>query len=100
MENETCDTSSTAPARSAASSARGSPKPATTSSLIARGAHLEAIRDAASRCETPDEAVTLPVPAVDIRAEIEWRDDDVVMLDDEDAGHGGRARRAPRGRRR
>jgi 2-dehydropantoate 2-reductase len=33
--------------------------------LIARGAHLEAIRDNGLRLETPDETAVLPVPAAD-----------------------------------
>jgi 2-dehydropantoate 2-reductase len=48
--------------------------------LIARGAHFEAIRDRGLRFQSPEEDVTLSVPVVDHPAQIEWRDDDVVLL--------------------
>jgi 2-dehydropantoate 2-reductase len=48
--------------------------------LIARGAHLEAIRERGLTFETPGESVTLPIPAVGQPSEIEWRQDDAVIL--------------------
>ncbi len=48
--------------------------------LIARGAHLAAIRADGLRVESPEGAETLPVPAVGHPREIDWRPDDVVLL--------------------
>jgi 2-dehydropantoate 2-reductase len=48
--------------------------------LIARGAHLEALRDRGLRLVDPDNDVTLPVAAVGDPADIDWRADDVVFL--------------------
>ncbi|HZC26770.1 MAG TPA: 2-dehydropantoate 2-reductase N-terminal domain-containing protein, partial [Actinopolymorphaceae bacterium] len=48
--------------------------------LIARGAHLEAIRAHGLRVESPDETQTLPIPAVGHPHEIDWRPGDVVLL--------------------
>ncbi len=48
--------------------------------LIARGAHLDALRTRGLRYETPFEDVTLPIRAVGHPAEIAPRDDDVFVL--------------------
>jgi 2-dehydropantoate 2-reductase len=48
--------------------------------LIARGAHHDAIREHGLRLESPDGAVTLPVPVVDHPRRLELGDDDVVLL--------------------
>jgi 2-dehydropantoate 2-reductase len=48
--------------------------------LIARGAHHDAIRDRGLRLDTPDESVTLPVPVAARPAEVEFADGDVVLL--------------------
>jgi 2-dehydropantoate 2-reductase len=48
--------------------------------LIARGAHLEAIRDRGLVLECPIERLTLPIAAVLSPREIEWREDDAVIL--------------------
>ncbi len=48
--------------------------------LIARGEHYRAIRQSGLTLETPDERVTLPIPAVDEAAAIDWRGDEVVLL--------------------
>lgn len=48
--------------------------------LIARGAHLQAIRDDGLAFETPRERVVLEIPAVGAPGEIDWRDDEVVLL--------------------
>jgi len=48
--------------------------------LIARGAHLEAIRRDGLRFRTPAEDVTLPITAVGHPSEIAWRDGDVALL--------------------
>lgn len=48
--------------------------------LIARGAHLDALRARGLRYETPSEDVVLPIEAVGHPAEIAPRDDDVVLL--------------------
>jgi 2-dehydropantoate 2-reductase len=48
--------------------------------LICRGAHLEAIRQRGLRLRTPDEDLTLPVPAVSHPCELAFRPDDVVVL--------------------
>ncbi|MCO5996420.1 ketopantoate reductase family protein [Actinoallomurus rhizosphaericola] len=48
--------------------------------LIARGAHYEALRDRGLRLDTPDESVTLPVPVADRPSKVTFRPDDVVLL--------------------
>jgi 2-dehydropantoate 2-reductase len=48
--------------------------------LIARGAHHDAIRDHGLRIDTPDESVTLPVPVAARPADVTFRDGDVVLL--------------------
>jgi 2-dehydropantoate 2-reductase len=48
--------------------------------LIARGSHHEAIRDNGLRIESPDDAVTLPIPVVDDPSRVSWRSDDVLLL--------------------
>jgi 2-dehydropantoate 2-reductase len=48
--------------------------------LIARGAHYEAIRDRGLRLETPDESLTLPIPVADRPAEVKFAGGDVVLL--------------------
>jgi 2-dehydropantoate 2-reductase len=48
--------------------------------LIARGAHHDAIRERGLRLDTPDESVTLPVPVAARPAEVELAEGDVVLL--------------------
>jgi 2-dehydropantoate 2-reductase len=48
--------------------------------LIARGAHGAAIRDRGLTFETPEERVTLRIPAYSHPRDVTWRDDDVVVL--------------------
>jgi len=48
--------------------------------LIARGAHLDAIRTSGLRIESPRAADVVVVPAVGHPSEIAWRPDDVVIL--------------------
>jgi 2-dehydropantoate 2-reductase len=48
--------------------------------LIARGRHLEAIRQNGLRLETPEGTETLKIPAVAAPAEIRFREDDLVIL--------------------
>ena len=48
--------------------------------LIARGAHLDAIRTGGLRVESPHAADVVAVPAVGHPSEIAWRADDVVIL--------------------
>ena len=48
--------------------------------LIARGEHLARIRASGLTVRTPDETFTVPVPAVAHPAEIDWSEDDVVLL--------------------
>lgn len=48
--------------------------------LIARGEHLAAIRNAGLRLEDPNTAATLEIAAAGHPAEIDFRDDDVVLL--------------------
>ncbi|MFD2077918.1 2-dehydropantoate 2-reductase [Actinopolymorpha cephalotaxi] len=48
--------------------------------LIARGAHLAAIRADGLRVESPDGTQTLPIPAVSGPDEVDWRPGDVVLL--------------------
>jgi len=47
---------------------------------IARGAHLDAVREKGLRLVDPDRSVTLPLPVVDSPAHVEWRADDVVLV--------------------
>jgi 2-dehydropantoate 2-reductase len=48
--------------------------------LIARGAHGEAIREHGLTFETPEERVTLRIPAYAHPRDLTWRDDDVVVV--------------------
>src|SRR2546423_15323478 len=48
--------------------------------LIARGPHLEAIRERGLTLETPAETTTLPVKAVGHPSEITFGDADIVVL--------------------
>ena len=48
--------------------------------LLARGAHLDAIRRDGLRVETPDQTFTVYAPVADSRAAVDWRSDDVVLL--------------------
>lgn len=48
--------------------------------LICRGAHLEAVKRDGLLLRTPDETVTLPIPAAGAPSEITWRGDEVVLL--------------------
>jgi 2-dehydropantoate 2-reductase len=48
--------------------------------LIARGAHYGAVAEHGLRLETPDAAVTLPVPVVPDPASVGFRESDVVIL--------------------
>lgn len=48
--------------------------------LIARGAHGEAIRERGLTFATPEERVTLRIPAYGHAGELTWRDGDVVVL--------------------
>jgi 2-dehydropantoate 2-reductase len=48
--------------------------------LVARGAHLEAIRRDGLLFETPDRSARLQIPAVAAPGEVAWRADDVVLL--------------------
>lgn len=48
--------------------------------LVARGAHLDAIQRDGLVLESPNERVTLPIPAVASPAEVDWRDGDAVIL--------------------
>lgn len=48
--------------------------------LVARGAHLAAIRSRGLRIEDPDRVATLRVPAVAAVADVAWRPDDVALL--------------------
>jgi 2-dehydropantoate 2-reductase len=48
--------------------------------LIARGAHYEAIRDHGLRLDTPDESVTLPIPVESRPADVKFSAGDVVLL--------------------
>src|SRR5687767_8537457 len=67
--------------------------------LIARGAHYEAIKNDGLRIESPDEAITLPVPVVDSPSRISWTSDDVLLLatktQDTEAALGALAEVAP-----
>jgi 2-dehydropantoate 2-reductase len=48
--------------------------------LVARGAHLAALRAHGLRYVTPTESVTLPIPAVGGPGELDLRSDDVLLL--------------------
>ena len=48
--------------------------------LIARGPHGEAIRTRGLRVETPDGSATVKVPAATHPSELDWRDDDIVLM--------------------
>jgi 2-dehydropantoate 2-reductase len=48
--------------------------------LIARGAHLDAIRSGGLRVDSPGGSVTVEVPAAGSPAEVRWQGDEVVML--------------------
>jgi 2-dehydropantoate 2-reductase len=48
--------------------------------LIARGAHGEAIRERGLVIESPDGTTTVPVPVAAAPAELDWSEDDVVLL--------------------
>ena len=48
--------------------------------LVARGDHLGALQRDGLRLHTPDEDLVLPVAAVGAAEEIDWHDDDVVVL--------------------
>ncbi len=48
--------------------------------LIARGAHLDAIRRNGLTLRTPDETVTLKVAAAGHPSEVDWHPDDIVFL--------------------
>jgi 2-dehydropantoate 2-reductase len=48
--------------------------------LIARGAHHDAIRERGLRLDTPDESVTLPIPVAARPAKVEFAEGDVVLL--------------------
>ncbi|GLY82980.1 ketopantoate reductase family protein [Actinoallomurus iriomotensis] len=48
--------------------------------LIARGAHYEAIRDNGLRLDTPDESVTLEIPVASRPADVKLAPGDVVLL--------------------
>ena len=48
--------------------------------LIARGAHLQALQSGGLRFRTPDEDVTLPIAAAGAPAEVDWRAGDVAIL--------------------
>ncbi|GAB93771.1 ketopantoate reductase family protein [Gordonia rhizosphera] len=52
----------------------------TPTTLIARGAHLQAIRDNGLVLDAADGRHTLPIPAAASAAEIDWTDDTVVLL--------------------
>ncbi len=52
----------------------------TPTTLVARGAHLQAIRDHGLILDTADGRHTLPIPSAASAAEIEWTDDTVVLL--------------------
>ena len=48
--------------------------------LICRGAHLDAVRRRGLTLRTPEQTVTLDVPAVGHPSEIDFSDDDIVIL--------------------
>ena len=47
---------------------------------IARGAHLDAMRERGLVLESPDERLTLRVPVAGHPREVDWRENDVVLL--------------------
>jgi 2-dehydropantoate 2-reductase len=48
--------------------------------LVARGPHFEALAERGLRLRDPEREVLLDIPAVRNPADVEWRDDDVVLL--------------------
>lgn len=48
--------------------------------LVARGAHLDRLREEGLRLESPDASVTLPIPAIGDLVALDFRPDDVVLL--------------------
>ncbi len=48
--------------------------------LIARGAHRQAMAEHGLLLESPEETVRLAVPVVERPAQLDWREDDVVLL--------------------
>jgi 2-dehydropantoate 2-reductase len=48
--------------------------------LVARGAHLDAIRERGLRLDSPDGSRTHRIPAVASITEVDWADDDVAVL--------------------
>jgi 2-dehydropantoate 2-reductase len=48
--------------------------------LVARGAHLAAIREGGLRLDTGGGMHRIVAPATDTAAEVEWTDDTVVLL--------------------
>jgi len=48
--------------------------------LIARGEHYQALSGGGLRLESPDAAVTLPIPTVQSPAQISFQDNDVIIL--------------------
>lgn len=48
--------------------------------LIARGAHLEAVQDAGLRLQDPHGEVCLPIPAVHHPEQLTWRGDEVALI--------------------
>jgi 2-dehydropantoate 2-reductase len=48
--------------------------------LIARGEHFAAIRHDGLQLDSPDGTSRLPIDAVDHPGQVDWRDDDVVLL--------------------
>src|ERR1700691_2305865 len=48
--------------------------------LLARGAHYDALDKDGLRLETPDGAIMLPIPVAPAPDEVDFRDDDVVLL--------------------
>lgn len=48
--------------------------------LIARGSHGEAMRADGLRLESPAGTSVLPVPVVSVPSDVDWREDDVVVL--------------------
>ena len=48
--------------------------------LVARGPHLDRLREVGLRLESADGPVTLPIPAIGDPAALDFRPDDVVLL--------------------
>lgn len=48
--------------------------------LVARGAHLDAIRDGGLRLDTGSGVVAVPAPATDTAAEVDWTKDTAVIV--------------------